>query len=78
MGLRGRIRRLERVAEGLYRTLRLPDGARVLYRDEEMLGALSASIRGEEHRMLPHVRQVDTREGMPGLIRTLEESRGGT
>lgn len=75
MGVRRRLGKLETEAAGLYETLRLPDGSRVLYTGEEMLHALSASIRGEEHRLLPHVREADTREGMPGLIRALEGSR---
>jgi hypothetical protein len=68
--------RLERQANGLFRTLRLlPDGAEVRYTSEEMLGAVCAAIRQEEHRLLPYVRQIDTTQGMPGLIRQLEESR---
>ena len=66
--------RLERQANGLFRTLRLPDGAEVRYTSEEMLGAVCAAIRQEEHRLLPYVRQLDTTQGMPGLIRALEES----
>lgn len=77
MGIRGRLERLETEAAGLYETLRLPDGSAVLYTGEEMLGALSAAIRREEHRLLPRIRKVDTREGMPGLIRALEGSRRG-
>ncbi len=75
--LRSRLERLELEAAGLYETLHLPDGTGMLYTGEEMLDALSAAIRHEEHRLLPHVRQVDTNEGMPGLIRALEESRRG-
>jgi hypothetical protein len=75
MGLRGRMSRLERQADGLYWTLRLPDGAEVRYTSEEMLCAVSAAIRQVEHRLLPYIRQIDTKEGMPGLIRALEGSR---
>jgi hypothetical protein len=37
-----------------------------------MLEALLAAIDGQEHRLLPYLRQMPTREGMPGLIRALE------
>jgi hypothetical protein len=75
MGLRRWVKRLERDAEGLHHTLRLPDGTEVRYTGEEMLHAVSAAIRREEHRLLPHIRQMDTTEGMPGLIRAIEGSR---
>ena len=74
MGLRGRMSRLERRAEDLYRTLTLPDGRQIRYTDGEMMGAVSAAIHQEEHRLLPNVRRIATKEGMPGLIRALEES----
>jgi hypothetical protein len=67
--------RLEKRANGLFRTLRLPDGTEVRYTDEEALAALSAAIRKEENRLLPHIRQMDTKEGMPRLIRAIEGSR---
>jgi hypothetical protein len=67
--------RLERRADGLYRTLRLPDGTEVRYTDEEVLAALSAANRQAEHRLLPYIRQTDTKEGMRGLIRAIEGSR---
>jgi hypothetical protein len=75
MGLRGRMSRLEKQADGLYRTLRLPRGTEVRYSSEEMLYAVSAAIRREEHRLFPYTRQMDTKEGMPGLIRAIEGSR---
>ena len=75
MGLRGRMSRLERQADGLYRTLRLPDGAEVRYTSEEMMAAVIAAMHDQEHRLLPYTRQLDTTRGMPGLIRQLEESR---
>jgi hypothetical protein len=31
---------------------------------------------GREHRLLSYIRQVDTREGFPGLVWALESSRG--
>jgi hypothetical protein len=67
--------RLEKHADVLYRTLRLPDGTEVRYTSEEMLCAVSAAIRQEEHRLLPYIRQIDSKDGMPGLIRALEGSR---
>jgi hypothetical protein len=75
VGLRGRMRRLERQANGLFRTLRLPGGAEVRYTSEEMMAAVIAAMHQQEHRLLPYVRQLDTTQGMPGLIRQLEESR---
>ena len=75
MGLRRWVRRLERTAGHLYETLRTGDGRTVRYTHGEMLDALAASIRRRKHRLLPHVREADTYEGMPGLIRRLEESR---
>jgi hypothetical protein len=70
--------RLEKHAGVLYRTLRLPDGTEVRYTDEEVLVALSAAIRQKQHRLLPHIGQLDPTEEVPsmiGLIRSLEESR---
>jgi hypothetical protein len=74
MAFRDRMSRLEKHAEGLYRTLRLLDGTEVRYTDEEVLSALSAAIHQKEHRLLPYIRQMDAKEGMPGLIRALVES----
>jgi hypothetical protein len=72
MSIRGWLKRLEREAGPLCGTLRLPDGREVSYEREEMLEALLAAIDGQEHRLLPYLRQMPTREGMPGLIRALE------
>jgi hypothetical protein len=66
--------RLERRAEDLYRTLTLPDGRQIRYTDGEMMGAVCAAINREEHRLLPNVRRIATKERMPRLIRALEES----
>ena len=74
MGLRDRLRRLEQDAP-LGGTLRLPDGTEIRYGPEELLDALCAAIEGEQHRLLPYLRQIDTNQGMPGLIRALEGSR---
>jgi hypothetical protein len=73
--LRGRLTKLEREAGEFYETLRLPDGTEVRYETSELLEALCAAIDGQEHRLLPYFRQIDTREGMPGLIRAIEGSR---
>ena len=75
MGLRGRMSRLEKQADGLYRTLTLPDGQQIRYTSEEMMAAVIAAMHDQVHRLLPYLRQMDTKEGMPGLIRQLEESR---
>ncbi len=73
--VKGRLSRLEVASGGLYRTLTLPDGTRVRYRPEEILEAVAAAIHQEEHRLLPYIRQIDTNQGMPGLIKALEGSR---
>lgn len=75
MGVRGRLTRLETEAEEFYSTLHLPDGTEVRYTGEEMLDTMIAAIHQGEHWLLPHVRKVETRQGMPGLIRALEGSR---
>ena len=75
MALRDKLRRLRRDTEGLYQTLTLEDGTKARYAPGEMLGAISAAIHGEEHRLLPFVRREGTREGLPGLINALEASQ---
>jgi hypothetical protein len=74
MGLRRWVKRLERDADGLHHTLTLPDGSKVRYTREEMMDAMIAAIHQDEHHLLPYIRQMDTKEGMPGLIWALEES----
>jgi hypothetical protein len=74
-GLKGRLGKLQQEAEGLYATISLQDGTQVRYAPEEMLHALSAAIHSGEHRLLPFVRRIDTREGLPGLINALDASR---
>ncbi len=76
MGPRGRLRRLETAAEGLYKTLRLPDGTRVRYTGEEMLDAVIAALDEEEHRLLPYLRKMDPNRGLPSLVRSIEGSEG--
>jgi hypothetical protein len=75
MGLRSRLEHLEKLSDGLYRTLTLPDGQQIRYTSEEMMSAVIAAMHDQEHRLLPYIRQLDTTQGMPGLIRQLEESR---
>jgi len=75
MGLKSRLEHLEKLSDGLYRTLTLPDGQQIRYTSEEMMAAVIAAMHDQEHRLLPYVRQLDTTQGMPGLIRQLEESR---
>jgi hypothetical protein len=76
MGFRDRLRRLERDAEDLSRTLRMPDGTGVSYQHQKMFDAMLAAIDGREHRLLPYLREAepDTNQGMPGLIRAIEGS----
>jgi hypothetical protein len=73
VGLRGRLRRLERHAP-IGGTLQLPDGTEVRYGPEEMLGALCAAMDGREHRLLPYLRSIPSEgeERMPALIRAIE------
>jgi hypothetical protein len=74
MGLKSRLEYLEKLSDVLYRTLTLPDGQQIHYTHEEMMSAVIAAMHDQEHRLLPYVRQMDTKVGMPGLIRALEES----
>jgi hypothetical protein len=74
MGLRDKIRSLEKQAGPLRGTLRLPDGREVSYEHEELLEALLAVMEGREHRLLPYLRQMPSTEGIPGIIRALERS----
>ena len=75
MGLESRLEHLEKLSDGLYRTLTLPDGQQIRYTSEEMMAAVIAAMHHQEHPLLPYIRQLDTTQGMPGLIRQLEESR---
>lgn len=72
--LDSRISKLEQEAREFYGTLRLPDGTEVRYGHPEMLEALLAAIDGRDHRLLPYLQQIPTREGMPGIVRALEGS----
>lgn len=73
--MRGRLDKLEQEAEGLYETSRLPDGTETKYEADEMFEAFPACMDRREHRLLPYPRQIDTNQGVAGLIRALESSR---
>ena len=74
MGLRSRLRRLEGDPT-LGGVLTLADGTSVRYGPYEMLDALYAAIEGEEHRLLPYLRQMHTNEGMAGLVKAMDGER---
>jgi hypothetical protein len=73
--LKGKLKRLEALEDQLFEVLTLPGGERVRYQPNKMLDAFAAYMDGREHWLLPYIRQLDTRQGIPGLIRVLEESR---
>jgi hypothetical protein len=81
MGIRDKLRRLEQLEGETVGVLVLPDGSEVRYRlgspDEggDLYEAFLACMKGEEHWLLPYVRQIETTKGFPGLIRALEASR---
>ena len=74
MGLKEKVKNLEREVGASYETLYLPDGTQVKYRGEDALEALSACIDREEHWLLPHIRKLETSVGFLGLIRALDAS----
>jgi hypothetical protein len=69
--LRGRIKKAERYAEGLYQVLTLEDGTRVKYEPEDMLDAIFAVLHGGDHHLLPHIERMDPNKGLPSLVRAL-------
>jgi hypothetical protein len=73
--LMNRIRKLEEQARQHFEVLLLPDGTQVRHTSEDVLEALSATLSGQEHWLLPAIRQVDTNLGLLGLICALESSR---
>jgi hypothetical protein len=73
-----RLDKLEQATEGLYETLRLPDGTTVKYESGEKLEVLYALLDRREHWLLPYLRAMDTNAGMPGLVRALEGGADGT
>ena len=74
-GVKGRLDKLEQEAEGLYETLELPDGTEIKYEAGEMFEAFLACMDRREHPLLPYIRQTDTNQGMPRLVRALEGGR---
>ena len=75
MAFRDKLKKLESVSEELTEVLVLPDGTEVRYDHEEVLEAFLAAMDRREHRLLPYLRQTESREGLLGLINTLEVSR---
>jgi hypothetical protein len=73
--IRGRLDKLEQEAEGLFETLTLEDGTEIRYEVGEMFEVLCAVLDRREHPLLPYLRQMDTNQGMPGLVRAIEGSR---
>ena len=81
VGLRNKLKRLEELESETIGVLTLTDGTSVRYRrgslneGGDMYDAFLACMDGREHWLLPYIRQMDTREGFPGLVRALESSR---
>ena len=75
MAFRDKLKKLESVSEELTEVLVLPDGTEVRYDHEEVLEAFLAAMDRREHRLLPYLRQTESREGLLGLIKALEASR---
>jgi hypothetical protein len=79
--MKNRLKRLEALEGEVIGVLTLPSGESVRYRrgsahdGGDIFEAFLACMNGEEHWLLPYIRQMDTREGLPGLIRALEGSR---
>jgi hypothetical protein len=79
--MKHRLKRLEAIEGKVIGVLTLPGGESVRYRrgslheGGDMFEAFLACMDGREHWLLPYLRQIDTNEGMPGLIRALEGSR---
>ena len=81
MGLRDKLKRLEQLEGETIGVLILPDGTSVRYRHGslneggDLYEAFLAAMDGHDYWLLPYIRQMDTREGFPGLVRALESSR---
>jgi hypothetical protein len=79
--MKHRLQRLEKLEGEAFGVLTLPDGTSVRYRHGslneggDMYSAFCACMAGEEHWLLPYIRQMDSAEGFPRLIRALEDSR---
>jgi len=76
-----RLKRLEALEGELVGVLTLPSRESVRYRQGslyeggDMYEAFVACMDRREHWLLPYIRQLDTNEGMPGLVRAIEASR---
>jgi hypothetical protein len=79
--MKARLKRLEALEGELVGVLTLPDGSEVRYRKGslhefgDMYEAFVACMDHRDHWLLPYIRQIDTTEGMPGLVRAIEGSR---
>jgi hypothetical protein len=79
--MKNRLKRLETLEGEVLGVLPLPNGERVRYRrgshhdGGDLYDAFLACMKGQEHWLLPYIRQMETTEGFPGLIRALEASR---
>ncbi len=74
MRAKTRLKKLEREAAQHYSVLTLPDGTEIKYTSDDALSAMFAAIDETDYWLLPHIRKIDTREGFPGLIRSLMRS----
>ena len=81
MGLSDKLKRLEELESEAIGVLTLPDGSSVRYRRGslnevgDLFEAFLACMDGQEHWLLPYIRQMDTNQGLPGLVRAIEGSR---
>jgi len=76
MGLRREVKRLKELASSHLQTLCLKDGTEVPYTFGDMLGALSAQLRGKDYPLLPAARKADpSSSSMSGLIQALAKSQ---
>ncbi len=74
MRARTRLEKLEQWAGRHYSVLRLPDGTEIKYTGDDALDAMFAAIDEADHWLHPYIRQIDTKGGFPGLIRSLMRS----
>lgn len=77
MGLRERLRKLEKASGGEFDTLTLPDGSEITYPTEDVYPAIVALLDGEEHYLLPYLRQAEPKTGLPGIVWALEGGADG-
>jgi hypothetical protein len=72
---RDTLKRLEREAQGFYENLTLQDSTQIKYESYEMLAAYAAYMEGRDHWLLPYILQADIAEGVPGMIRMIEDRK---